>query len=145
MKMVVVGAVAMNLRAADYVTFDLDICFERSLDNVERLCRSLGPICQTIRSAFFDTRDFLMATSKGEKFVTDLGDIEIGEVPGLGDYEACSRADSLVDLEGFAVQVLTLDGLIKAKEAANRPTDQAHLITLLALKEMEDEENKGSA
>lgn len=48
-----------------------------------------------------------------------------------------------VEMEGFTLQVLTLEGLIKAKETAGRPKDEVHLKTLRALKEMEDEENDG--
>ena len=59
----------------------------------------------------------------------------------LGDYSAVLSLSSPIDLGGTIVQTLTLNGLIKAKEAANRPKDQAHLITLRALKQMEDEEN----
>ncbi|MBI4631916.1 MAG: hypothetical protein HY740_09440 [Chloroflexi bacterium] len=140
-KMIVIGAVAMNLRATDNVTYDLDICFERSTENIERLCRALAPHCPAIRSAFIDMMDFLKTNPVGEKFSTDFGDIDLlGEVPGLGDYQATLQFASIVQLEDFSVQALTLDGLIKAKEAANRPKDQLHLITLRALKKMEDEE-----
>jgi len=40
--MVVIGGVAMIVRSADYMTFDLDICYERSPENIERLCRALA-------------------------------------------------------------------------------------------------------
>jgi hypothetical protein len=141
-EMVVIGGVAMSLRASDYVTLDLDICFKRTPENVERLCRALAPYCSTIRSAFLEMQDFMMNISRGEKFVTDYGDIDLlGEVSGLGDYSAVLSLSSPIDLGGTIVQTLTLNGLIKAKEAANRPKDQAHLITLRALKQMEDEEN----
>lgn len=143
-KMVVVGAVAMNLRAADYVTFDLDIVYERSPENIEKLCRLLAPHCAQIRAAFIDMLNFLATATMGEKFSTDFGDIDlIGELPGLGDYDSCLRLSSAVELENFSVLALTVEGLIKSKEAANRPKDQAHLVTLRALKEMEDEESHG--
>jgi hypothetical protein len=139
--MVVIGGVAMTLRGADYVTLDLDLCFDRSPDNIQLLCRTLAPICPTIRSAFIDTVNFLVANLKGEKFSTDLGDIDLlGEVSGLGDYAAVAAIASPVALRDFSVQALTLEGLIRAKEAANRDRDKPHLIALRALKQMEDEE-----
>ena len=64
----------------------------------------------------------------------------IGEISGLGDYYQLLEYSEPIEVKNFVVQVLTLDGLIKAKEAANRPKDQLHLITLRALKRMEDEE-----
>lgn len=140
-RLVIVGGVAMNLRAADYATLDLDICFERSPGNIERLCRALAPHCATIRSAFTDALDLLATVTIGEKYSTDFGDIDLlGEVSGLGDYAAVLEYAAPVELAGFTVQALTLEGLIKAKEAAGRPRDELHLITLRALKEMEDEE-----
>jgi hypothetical protein len=70
-----------------------------------------------------------------------LGDIVlIGEISGLGDYHQLLQHSEPIEVETVVVQALTLDGLIKAKEAANRAKDQVHLITLRALKKMEDEE-----
>jgi hypothetical protein len=51
--MVVVGGVAMVIHAYDGFTYDVDICFERTPQNAERLCRALAPHCQPIRSAFW--------------------------------------------------------------------------------------------
>jgi len=141
--MVVVGGVAMVLHAYDGFTYDVDICFERTPENAERLCRALSPHCQPIRSAFFDVVNLLTTITKGEKIKTDLGEIDlIGEISGLGDYYQLLKHSEPVEVEDFVVQVLTLDGLIKAKEAANRAKDQVHLITLRALKKMEDEESQ---
>ena len=138
---IVIGAVAMNMRDADFVTQDLDVCYQQSPQNAERICRALGPICQTIRSAFTDTIDLLATNPRGGNFKTDLGDIDLlVEVAGLGNYEAVSQCATLVTLEDITMQALTLDGLIKAKEAAGRSKDLVHLITLRALKEMEDKE-----
>lgn len=87
--MVVVGGVAMNLRAADYMTLDLDICFEKTPENIERLCHALAPHTPLIRSAFMDTVNLLAQVTRGEKFTTDMGDLDLlGELPGIGDYKA---------------------------------------------------------
>ena len=90
-KIIVIGGVAMTLRGADYVTFDLDVCFERSAENIELVCRTLAPLCPAIRSAYTDTLSLLASVAKSEKFKTDLGDIDLlGEVSGLGNYAAVS-------------------------------------------------------
>jgi hypothetical protein len=139
--MVVIGGVAMIVRSADYLTFDLDICYDRSPENIERLCQALALHCPTIRSAFTDTLDLLATNAKSENFVTDFGKVDLfGEVAGLGDCATVLQFATPEEVDDFTVQVLTLEGLIKAKEAANRPKDQPHLITLRALKEMEDED-----
>ncbi len=140
-EMVVIGAVAMILRSSTYATEDIDVCYKQSAENAERICRALAPVCPAIRSAFTDTIDLLATDSREGNFKTDLGDIDLlVEVAGLGNYEAVSQCATLVTLEDITVQALTLDGLIKAKEAAGRSKDLVHLITLRALKEMEDKE-----
>jgi hypothetical protein len=140
--MVIVGALGMVIRGADFTTFDMDICYEKSPENIERLCRALAPYCAIIRSAFNDITYLLSENERSESFSTDFGKIDmLASVSGLGNYNDVVGFAAVVELGDMTVQTLTLDGLIKAKEAANRPKDQAHLVTLRALKEMENEED----
>ncbi len=142
-KMVVIGGVAMTLRAGNYTTLDLDVCFERSEENIERLCRTLAPHCSAIRGAFTDTLNLLASNPQGEKFATDFGDIDLlGEVAGIGDYAAVVENSTPVSIRDFAVEALTIDGLLKAKEAANREKDRPHLVALRALKELLGEQSQ---
>lgn len=46
-----------------------------------------------------------------------------------------------MDLGGFTVRVTLLDDLRAMKRAANRPKDQAHLLELLTLKKLLEEQN----
>jgi NADPH-dependent curcumin reductase CurA len=141
-KMVVVGGVAMVMRSVVSSTFDIDVCYEKSQENIERLCRALAPHCPAIKSAFSDVIDLLTDNQRSESFVTTFGRIDLmGEVSGLGNYEDVLRHSTPVAIQDFVVQALTVNGLITAKEAANRPKDQPHLNMLRTLKEMEDEEN----
>ena len=143
---VVIGAVAMIFRSSTYATEDIDICYKQSTENAERICRALAPVCPAIRSAITDTMDLLATNPRGGNFKTDLGDIDLlVEVVGLGNYDTVSQYATLVTLEDITVQALTLDGLIKAKEAAGRSKDLVHLITLRALKEIEDKEADAEA
>lgn len=136
-KIVVIGGVAITLRAGYTGTLDLDLCFERSPENVELLCRTLAPYCPAIRSAFTDTISLLSSNPLGEKFSTTFGDVDLlGEVSGLGDYEQVLADSTPIAVDNVVVSVLTVDGLIKAKEAANREKDKPHLVELRALKEM---------
>lgn len=145
-RMVVIGGVAITLRTGYTSTIDLDICFERSLENVELLCRTLAPYCPTIRSAFTDTISLLSSNPIGEKFSTAFGDIDLlGEVSGLGDYEQVLASSTSVRVDNVIVNVLTVDGLIKAKEAANREKDKPHLMELRAFKEMMDRQKKSDS
>ena len=141
-KMVVIGAVAIVLRGVDYSTFDVDICYDRSPENVERLCRALAPHCAIIRSAFMDVVNLLIANERSEPLQTDFGKLDLlGEVSGLGDYAAVCEFATAVTLGDLTLQALTIEGLIKAKEATGRPKDEVHLKMLRALKEMEDQKS----
>ena len=69
-------------------------------------------------------------------FNTDLGDIDLlGEVAGIGDYEAVRKESTLTTLYECKVRVLTLEGLINAKRAAGRTKDLLVLPELEALRE----------
>lgn len=141
-KMVIIGGVAMIVRAAGTTTIDVDICYEQSRANIERLCQALAPRCSMIRSAFLDIVEVLLANQSSQGFQTDFGQIDLlSKVSGLGEYAEVMRFATQEAVDDFAAYVLTLEGLIKAKESANRLKDQQHLVTLRALKEMEDEEN----
>jgi hypothetical protein len=74
-------------------------------------------------------------------FQTDIGDIDLlGEVAGVGNYEAVENESVIMELFGFDVKVLSLNGLIKAKRAAGRPKDLLVLPELEALRELLEEE-----
>lgn len=50
---------------------------------------------------------------------TDAGDIDIlGEVQGLGDFAAVHAFSSTLELYGLQVNVLSLEGLERAKRSA---------------------------
>lgn len=64
---------------------------------------------------------------------TDL----LGEVKGIGNYDDLIKDSITVDLDGFPTRILSIPGLIVAKEAAARPKDEAGLKVLYALRESE--------
>jgi hypothetical protein len=87
----------------------------------------------------FDESTLLNATNF--TFQTDIGDIDLlGEVAGVGNYEAVENESVIMELFDFDVKVLSLNGLIKAKRAAGRPKDLLVLPELEALKELLEEE-----
>lgn len=117
---VVIGGVAMVAHGSAKATFDLDVCYNRSKQNIERLCRALEPLHPRLRGApknlpfRFDAK----TVSAGLNFTlaTDLGDFDVlGEVAGLGFYDAVCKSSVLKRVEKISCLVLSLDGLYRAK------------------------------
>jgi hypothetical protein len=88
---VVVGGYAAMLLGSALVTQDLDICYERTPENMERLVSALRPYHPRLRGApeslpfLFDVQTL----SNGMNFTlaTDLGDIDLlGHLSGLGEF-----------------------------------------------------------
>ena len=66
----------------------------------------------------------------------------LGEVAGVGDYEAVKKESVVDTLYDCDVRILTVEGLIKAKRAAGRVKDLLVLPELEALKELLAETNE---
>lgn len=139
-RFVVIGAVALSLRGGTRVTFDLDVCYERSRDNAARLERALVGLHPRMRGAAPELPFVWDRTTirSGSNFTltTDLGDLDLlGEVTGLGGYAETYAVAGEVDVDGEALFVLTLAGLERAKRAAGRAKDLIDLAEITALRE----------
>ncbi len=67
-----------------------------------------------------------------------MGNIDLlGEVKGIGVYAELLKNSVTVDLDGFSTQILSIQGLIIAKEATARPKDVPGLKILYALRDSE--------
>jgi hypothetical protein len=126
---VVIGGVAGGAHGSSYGTFDTDLAYSRTPDNLERIVRVLSSIGARLRGAPPDVPFQLDAAALEEggnfTFSTDLGDVDLLAYPaGSPPYERL-RADAMViDVGGHAVRIASLDHLIAMKEAAGRPRDK---------------------
>ena len=69
--------------------------------------------------------------------MTAIGDVDmLGEVAGVGDYEAVLKESVTETLYDCEIRILSLEGLIKAKRAAGRTKDLLVLPELEALQEL---------
>ena len=139
---VLIGGLAANAHGSASLTYDIDLCYERTPENIRRLCLALESYHLYLRGApsglpfYFD----LSTVSAGMNFTltTDLGDLDLlGEVAGLGSFDQVALVSERMELFGYSVNVLSLEGLIRAKKAAGRPKDLnalPELEALLALK-----------
>ena len=140
---VVIGGVAASFHGSARVTYDLDVCYLRTAENLRRLAKALAPYHPRPRG-FSEELPFIWDEStlrNGSLFtlVTDLGEIDLlGEVLGLGAFPEVKALS--IPMEAFGRRVLTLDltGLIKAKRAAGREKDLSALPELESLLEAEE-------
>lgn len=137
---VVIGGIAGATHGSPSVTQDLDVCYERSPENLERLAQALGSIHARLRGADddvpFSPDAKTLAAGDHFTFITDLGDLDCLGIPaGTLGYDDLVKNAVDVDLEGLVVAVASLDDLIRMKRATGRPRDLAEMEILGALHE----------
>lgn len=137
---VIIGGIAATLHGSARLTFDLDVVYERTPANLERLVAALAPFTPYLRGAppglpfTFDVEtlkrglNFTLTTSDGP---VDL----LGEVSGIGSYAAARGRADKADLFGATYSFLDLDALIVSKKAAGRPKDFEAIAELEAIRE----------
>ena len=138
---VVIGGLAATVHGSAYVTYDVDVCYDRSPRNVERLCRALAGIHPKLRGAPPDVpfRFDPPAVLAGLNFTldTDLGALDLlGEVAPLGEFPQIAEHSEMAELFGFRVRVLSLEALIQTKQTAGRRKDLLVIPELEALLEL---------
>ena len=139
---IVVGGVAVVAHGADYLTHDLDVCYSRSTDNIERLAAALKSVNARLRGApaglpfILDARTIRQGLNF--TFDTDIGPLDLlGEVTGVGGYKEACEGSITAELFGCQVSILSLDKLIAAKRAAGRSKDLMALPELEAIQEVQ--------
>jgi hypothetical protein len=141
-RFVMIGGVAGAVHGSPSVTMDLDICYDRRLDNLERLVSALRALKARLRGVDEDSDvPFVLdaATIRAGDhitFVTRHGDFDcLGTPAGTGGYDDIVRGAQQVDLDGLVVAVASLDDLIHMKRATGRAKDRAEVEILGALRD----------
>lgn len=137
---IVVGGAAAIAHGSARLTQDLDIVYQRSQINLDRLVAALDTLQPYLRGVppglpFRWDRSTL---ERGLNFtlVTSLGDIDLlGEIPGGGRYEDLSSGAIHLQVFHTDCLCLSLAQLIAAKRAAGRPKDLDALAELEAIEE----------
>ena len=142
---IIVGGIAAVLHGAARPTYDLDIVYARTPDNLTRLVATLASSKPYLRGAppGLPFRWNVETLSAGLNFtlITELGDLDLlGEVTGGGRFEDVVKHTQQVEMFGRTFRVVTLDGLIRLKTAAGRSKDLNALAELEALLEERDRE-----
>src|SRR5438034_5637196 len=72
---VVIGGVALSIHSAAYVTYDIDVCFSRTRDNLQKIAIALAPFHPRLRG-FPEGLPFVRDAStlvNGTLFTLDTG------------------------------------------------------------------------
>ena len=140
---VVIGGLASEFLGAPIGTNDIDICYQRTPENMDRLAAALTELHATLRVAGVgEELPFVLdgrTIAAGDPFAfrTDAGDLDVlGTPSGTGGFKDLDADATSYDLgDGLVVRVVSLDDLIRMKEASGRPKDQVHLHVLTVLRE----------
>lgn len=128
LEFVVVGGFAGVLHGSSYVTDDLDICAVLSAENISKLRTALGDL-HPVHRITHKKLSFLDHPPAGQPLAnlyleTDAGVIDVlGSVLGLGTFEEMYGDAIEISLFGRRCRVISMDDLIKAKEAMGREKD----------------------
>ena len=143
---IMVGGLAATAHGSAHITFDLDVVYRRTPDNIERLAATVAPIRPYLRGApeglpfVFDAATI----RRGLNFTlqTDLGDLDLlGEIAGGGTFDELLAETEVVHVFDHDIRCVTLPRLIALKRAAGRRKDLNILAELEAL--LEERERQG--
>jgi predicted nucleotidyltransferase len=143
---VLVGGVAATVHGSTRLTLDVDVVYDRSRDNLERLTLALTPYRPYLRGAppGLPFRWDAQTLQQGLNFTltTDLGALDLlGEITGGGGYADLLPHSIVIRVFGIECRCLGLDRLIEVKRAAGRPRDFEAIAELEAIRE---ERERGS-
>jgi hypothetical protein len=137
---VIVGGFAAMLHGSSLLTRDLDVCTVLTRESVGKL-----------REIFRELHPFHRLSGQKLSFLdnpapdvevhnlylgTDLGPVDLlSSILGVGDFESVRANAVEVDLFGRRCRVMSLDNLIRAKEALGRDKDVQSVLQLRAIRE----------
>lgn len=139
-RFVLIGGLAAVVQGSPIVTHDIDICYDRRRDNLERLATTLRQINARLRGAPeglpFQLDALTLRNGDCFTFVTDLGPVDIlGTPSGARGYEDLRSRAVRIDLGGLEVLAAGVEDLIAMKRASGRAKDHVQLLHLEALRE----------
>jgi hypothetical protein len=137
---VIVGGFAAVAHGASLLTEDLDVCCRFELGNLLRLesaLKGLHPVHRMTPARLpLELSPDLVQRLRNLYLETDLGQLDcLSEVAGIGDFAAVAKESLTVEMSAGPCRILTLDALIRSKQAMDRPRDRAAVFQLRAIKE----------
>jgi hypothetical protein len=141
-RFVLIGGVAAQALGSPSITGDVDICYARDHDNLDRLADALADLAAVRRGLPTDAPRMPPLDARtlraGGLFTltTRYGDFDILATPDPGlDYQQLVERATTVRVHGASIPVASLTDLMEMKRAAGRPKDRIELEILGALRE----------
>lgn len=137
---IVVGGVAAVAHGASRLTQDVDVVYERSLENLGRVIATIAPHKPYLRGAPpglpFQWDAETLRRGMNFTLTTTLGDLDLlGEITGGGGYAELLPSSITLAAFGVSFRCLGLNKLIEVKRAAGRPKDFEAIAELEALRD----------
>jgi hypothetical protein len=135
---VLIGGLAAIAHGSARSTFDLDVAYARTDENLARLSSALEELGASLRGAPaglpFRPDARTLRAGLNFTFTTQWGSLDVlGEPAGAPSYAELRRRASVEQISGVPIRVSSLDDLIAMKEAAGRPHDKSTATELRAL------------
>ena len=142
-----IGGQASRHYGVSLVTEDVDVCARFTPENLRRIesaFKDFHPRHRlTANKLPLELTDELCQRLKNLYLTTDLGILDcLGEVKGIGDFEAVLQQSELKEFPFGSFFVLKIDALIQSKNAVGRPHDLFAVAQLKAIKEKRDHQNE---
>lgn len=140
---IVIGGFALNLYGSPRATGDLDICYERSPENMDRLAKVLGRVRARLVNAPAELNlpidERRLAMGMNFTFETVFGRFDcLGEVEGAGGFDDLARTSIEMDIFGVQVAVASIEAMQRMKIASGRPKDLVDLGYIQAIEDPGD-------
>lgn len=139
-RFIVIGGYAAAIRGSPVITGDVDICYARDDENLERLAEALTELGSTLRGAPPDLPFQLDAKTlkRGDAFTfsTVAGPLDcVGTPAGTAGFEDLDAEATDEDLDGLTLRVASIEDLMRMKRAAGRAKDLIALEWLGAVRD----------
>lgn len=135
---VLVGGLAAYVYGVPMPTEDVDVCLDFTKENLFRLGDAVGDLHPrhrlTANRLPFEITDKNWSMFKNIYLQLDWGILDcLGEVKGVGSYAEVLQVSQFLTFDFGQCRALTVEALIKAKEAVARPHDMKAVAFLRAL------------
>ena len=142
---ILIGGVAGIVHGSARVTYDVDLVYSRTGENIRRLARALEPHSPYLRDAApalpFHWDERTIRAGLNFTLTTALGDLDLfGEISGGKTYKDLLPQSFDVEAFGICFKCVDLPTLIQIKESAGRTKDLEAIAELRALFEERQKE-----